>query len=151
VDDHEGRTTYTSYLLTHPGSDLSGPFDDRRRFLRPAVGPYATAYHVDPGPAAGVVGAVAMPESRAGVEIWIGLAALAAVVLVRRRRDRALLVTAGLSAVICVVHFLVAWHGDALELDRHIIAAAVELRIVLWIVTALALDELLSSRTRGAR
>ena len=142
---NKGRGTYTSYLLTHPVSDITGPFDDRRRLLRPEVRPYAHLYFVDLGGAGRVVGAIGMPSSQGLVEVWIGIAALGAAWLaLKRRGDRALLIAAGLSTVLLVVHFLVAWHGDALELDRHIIAAAVELRVVLLIVSALLVDELLS-------
>jgi hypothetical protein len=149
---HKGRNTYAGFLLTHPASDLSGPFDDRQRLLRPYVRNYANLYKDDPGPAFRVVGAIAMPSSQALVEVWIALAVLAALGLARRRRDRVLLVTAGLSAFLCVVHFMAAWHGDALELDRHAIAAAVQLRIVLWILTALFVDELAVRRaTKGVQ
>ena len=31
----DGRSTYTSFLLTHPWYDLSKPFDDRQTLLVP--------------------------------------------------------------------------------------------------------------------
>jgi hypothetical protein len=145
----KGKSTYTSYLLTHPASDVSGPFNDRRRLLRPYLRPYAHLYNVDGGPVFRVIGSIGMPSSQGLVEVWIVVAMLAAIALAiaqrrRGRSDPVLLVTVGLSALLCVVHFLVAWHGDALELDRHCIEAAVQLRIVLWIVTALVVDALAS-------
>jgi hypothetical protein len=143
----KGRSTYASFLLTHPASDISGPFADRQRLLRPAIRGYAHTYYVDGGPVFRVIGSIGMPSSQGLVEIWIVAALLAAIALARRRRNRVLLVTVALSTLLLVVHYLVDWHGDALELDRHAIAAAVQLRVVLWIVTALVVDEIATRRS----
>jgi hypothetical protein len=142
----KGRSTYTSYLLTHPWTDITGPFDDRRRLLTPAVRNYGRTYHDEPRGAFNFVGKAGMPQSLPVVEVWVGLAVIATIGLWRRRRDRALLFATGIVALLVVPHFMVGWLGDALELDRHAISAAVQLRIVLWIFTALALDAVLDRR-----
>ena len=147
----DGRSTYTSFLLTHPWFDVSEPFDDRKRVLTPGVLFYSNTYHTAPRGPFVYAGKVGMPQSQSVVEIWIGLALIAAIGLWMRRRDRALFVATGTVAFLVIPHFMVAWHGDALELDRHIIGAAVQLRIVLWIVTALALDAVLEWRWRRSR
>ena len=146
----KGRGTYTSFLLTHPASDISGPFDDRQRLLTPALRNYGRLYYVEPRGPFQYAGKVGLGNSEAVVEVWIGLALIAGALLWIRRRDRALLLAMGLSALVVVVHFLVSWHGDALELDRHAISPAVELRIVLWVMTALTLDAVIAgARERG--
>jgi hypothetical protein len=141
-----GRSTYTSFLLTHPWYDISESFDGRQTLLTPDVLNYGRLYYTEPGGAFVYVGKVGMPQSEPVVEVWIGAALLAGLALWRLRRDRALLLATGVVAFLVIPHFMVAWHGDALELDRHIIGAAVQLRIVLWIVTALALDAVLDWR-----
>ena len=41
------------------------------------------------------------------------------------------------AGVLAVVGYYAAWHGDALEVYRHALSAAVQLRIALWIATEL--------------
>jgi hypothetical protein len=143
---NKGRSTYSAFLLTHPAWDISKPFDDRRRLLTPALRNYGRTYHNEPRGGFLVVGKAGMPQSEPVVEAWVGLALLAAIGLWRHKRDRALLAATGVVAFLVIPHFMVAWHGDALELDRHAISAAVQLRIVLWIVTAVGLDAVLDWR-----
>ena len=140
---HKGRSTYTSFLLTHPGWDVSHPFEGRASFLKPDLRDYGRTFYVEPRGGFLYVGKVGMPQSQPVVEIWLVLAVVATAFLGRRRRDRVLLLTIGLSTLIMLVHFLVAWHGDALEIDRHVIGAAIQLRILLWIVAAMTLDAVL--------
>jgi hypothetical protein len=52
------------------------------------------------------------------------------------------LVVLGGSALLVVAGFLAAWHGDALEIERHSLGATVQLRIVLWIVALMTVDAL---------
>jgi hypothetical protein len=148
----DGRSTYTSFLLTHPWWDVSKPFDDRRRVLTPDLRDYGRTYHNEPRGAFEYVGKAGMPQVKWVLEAWVVLALLAAMGLWWRRRDRALLLATGVVAFLVLPHFMVAWHGDALELDRHIISAAVQLRIVLWIVAAMVLDAVLDAvRERRAK
>ena len=60
------------------------------------------------------------------------------------------LVAAGLAALLVVPQYLIVWHGDALEIDRHAISVAVELRIALWMITAMALDAVARARRPAA-
>jgi hypothetical protein len=140
----KGRGTYSSFLVTHPGYTISRAYEGRSSLLKPDLRNYGRTFYVEPRGAFLYLGKVGMPQSQPVIEIWIGLAAVAAVGLYRRGRDRALLLAMALSTVILVVHYLLAWHGDALEIDRHTISAAVELRIVLWVITAMTLDEVLA-------
>lgn len=139
-----GRTTYVTFLLTHPGSDLSGPFKDRDRLLAPELRDYGWLSYDEPRGPFTIAGSLGFPGSPVLVEVWIGLAAIAAGALARRRDRRSLLTAAALLALVIVPHYLVVWHGDALEIDRHSLGAAVQLRIVLWVITALALDAVLA-------
>jgi hypothetical protein len=134
-----GRSTYASFLLSHPGWDIGKPFADRRRLLAPDL-PYGVLHHDEPRGAFLVIGAIAFPGNIVLVEVWMGLALIAAVVLWLRRAGRGVLTAVGVLAVLVVPAFLAAWHGDALEADRHSLSAAVQLRIVLWIVTLVTLD-----------
>ena len=98
-----------------------------------------------------MAGSLGFPESPVVAEVGIGLAVAAALVLTRKRAARPLLLATGVVALLVIPHFLVAWHGDALETDRHSLAAAVQLRVVLWVVAALALDAALSRSGNAGR
>jgi hypothetical protein len=138
VLDH-GRSTYAHFLASHPGWTFGKPFADRKRVLAPAL-PYGVLYHDNPQGGFRVIGAIAFPGNLVLVEVWIGAALVAAVALWRRRRRRSALIAIGASALLVVAGFLAAWHGDALEIERHSLGAAVQLRLVLWVVTLLAAD-----------
>ena len=153
---NRGQATYTSFLLTHPAWDLSQPFDDRDRLLAPRLRGYGRLFHDEPRGVFNIVGAIGNPASPLLTEVWIGLAALAAVALWRcaSRPNRRLLLAIGVVAMLVVPHYLLVWHGDALEIDRHSLTAAVQLRLVLWIVTAielqLVLDRIVVHRSRAS-
>ena len=134
-----GRATYVRFLAGHPDWLLKNPYDDRKRLLAPNL-PYGVIYHNEPRGAFVVIGALAMPGNVVLVEIWMAAALVAALVIGRRRSRRPMVVAAGVVAALVVPAFLAAWHGDALEVDRHSLGAAVQLRIVLWVVALLALD-----------
>jgi hypothetical protein len=142
VMDH-GRSTYARFLATHPGWTIGKPFADRTRLLTPDL-PYGVLHHDEPRGGFRVIGAIAFPENIVLVEVWIGAALVAATMLWRRRYRRDALAAVGVLAVLVVPAYLAAWHGDALEADRHSLSAAVQLRIVLWIITAMTLDAVVS-------
>jgi hypothetical protein len=144
VLDH-GRSTYARFLATHPGWDFGKPFADRKRLLAPEL-PYGVLYHDDPRGGFRVIGAIAVPGNMVLVEAWIGAALVAAAALARRRDRRNVMVAIGASALLVVPGFLAAWHGDALEIERHSLSAFVQLRLVLWIVALLAVDAVLERR-----
>jgi hypothetical protein len=140
IADH-GRSTYADFLATHPGWTFGKPYADRKRLLAPEL-PYGVLFHDDPRGAFHVIGAVAFPSNMVLVEVWIGAGLIAGVMLVRQRRFRGVLVVLGGSAVLVVAGFLAAWHGDALEIERHSLGATVQLRVVLWIVALMTVDTL---------
>ena len=139
----DGRTTYASFLVRHPDWTFAKPFTDRQRLLSPEL-PYGRLYHVEPRGPFRVIGALAFPANEVLVEVWIAAAFVTAVVLWRLRNRRRAVLTLIVLAALVVPAFLAAWHGDVFEADRHSLGAAVQLRIVLWVFTALALDAAIS-------
>ena len=57
---NDGRSTYLSFLATHPGWDVAKPFDQRDAFLAPQVLGYAGAFDNKPVGIFRVVGAAAV-------------------------------------------------------------------------------------------
>lgn len=145
-----GRSTYTRFLIRHPGWDFGKPFSDRKRLLAPEL-PYGRVYHDEPRGPFRVIGALAFPGNAVLVEIWIAAGLVAAFLLWRRRDGRPMLVALSVVGGLVVPAFLAAWHGDVYEVDRHSLSAAVALRIVLWILTALAVDAAIERGSAGPR
>ena len=153
----EPRTGDLHLVLGHPsGVGLSQPFDDRDRLLAPTSPRIRAAL----SRRASRCLQHCRGDRQSGVplliEVWIGLAALAAVALRRfaSRPNRRLLLAIGVVAILVVPHYLLVWHGNALEVDRHSLTAAVQLRLVLWIVTAselqLVLDRIVVHQSRAS-
>jgi hypothetical protein len=140
----DGRRVYGKFLLTHPGWTLRKPFDARDAFFDlGTVEVYGRVYRNRPGGLFTVVGTVGAPRPPGLTEAWTVAAACALALLAWRRRVRPAL--AGAVALIgsfAIVGYYAAWHGDALEVYRHALSAAVQLRVTLWIVTALVVDAL---------
>ena len=147
---NHGRSTYTTFLATHPGWDLGKPFADRRRFLAPSLLQYGAAYDIEPQGLFRALGALGFPGSVVLVEVWAAGAVLAAVAFARTRTRRPLVTAIAVTSGLAIVSFVLSWHGDALETDRHSLSAAVELRIALWVVAAITLD-LAATRIRSRK
>jgi hypothetical protein len=145
----DGRRVYLEYVLGHPGWALRKPFDDRDAFFDLGViEVYSRAYGNRPGGPFSAIGAIAAPRSPLIAELWAVAATIALVVLaVRRRVKPALAGAVALVGALAVAGYYAAWHGDALEVYRHSLSAAVQLRIACWIVTALVVDAIAASRS----
>jgi len=136
----EGRQTYVSFLVRHPWWTLSEPVPDRDRFLAPDLDGYRAIWHIEP-PGIYWIGALGFPDAPLVVTLWaiaatVGLAAVAR----RDRRVRPIATTTGIAGLLAIAGFYAAWHGDALEIDRHSLTAATQFRLALWIATALVAD-----------
>jgi hypothetical protein len=140
--DRDARRVYLRFLASHPGWALREPFNERDAlFAVRDVEVYGRVYGNRPGGPFAAVGSVAAPRSPAVVELWAAASAVALVVLAGRRRVRRSLAAAlGLIGVLAVAGYYAAWYGDALELNRHALSAAVQLLVACWIVTALVVD-----------
>ena len=140
--DRDGRRVYLRFLASHPGWALREPFNERAAlFALRDVEVYGHVYGNRPGGPFTAVGAVAAPRSAAVVQLWAVASAVALVVLaVRQQVRRSLAAALGLIGALAVAGYYAAWYGDALELNRHALSAAVQLLIACWIVTALVID-----------
>ena len=143
-----GRSTYLHYLASHPGWALRKPFNERDALFNVGVVEvYGKVYRDLPGAPVRAVGAVATPHSGLLTEIWTLAAAVAlGLMFWKRSVPRRLLGVAALGIVFAVLGYYAAWYGDVLEVYRHSMSAAVQLRLALWIVTVLAIDAVISER-----
>ena len=133
--DRDAPRAYAEWLILHPGFVLHEPF----------VRPERTAYNAD-----GRLGYYAAAD-RSDIPLVTGLfyppgvlvvAAAMAVLVVGthggrwRRRDWRLVSVAG---ALGVVHMLIAWHGDGLEVTRHALIGNSQARLGVLILFAMLL------------
>jgi hypothetical protein len=113
---------------------------------------YSSTFHDEPRGVFRVLGTVGFPGSQALVEAWLVAAIVGGAVLARRREVRGRLGACAVIGVLAIAEFFISWHGDVFEIDRHALSSAVALRVVLLVVSALALDGLIRSRrtTKGS-
>lgn len=136
--------TYLLYALGHPDWSVVLPLRSPETLGGPVANPPVSSYG---GP--GYESLLPVEAQRLIFEdapaalVLEALAVAVVVVIALARRDPPggwVLPVA--VAAIAVPHALLAWHGDTLEIGRHAITAAVELRLGLVMAAIVALDRL---------
>jgi hypothetical protein len=139
----KAQTTYDLYLLLHPWYDLTAPFASPHLTFNDANGSL-TGYFPTGYPVAWWLGDLFNPNRV--VELLLGLAAVV-VAGVRRVwrlpqwRFTALFALTGLWSM------LLSWHGEGMEVTRHMVEGNVEVRLGVLLSVAMAL---ISSRPAAA-
>ncbi len=142
----DGPSTYASYLASHPVEVVRGPWNSRTYILAPRFAGYlfGTHEHARPGALYGILGALVFWRVVPIVVLWCVLALAGAWWCVRRRRDDRMVVAALAAVVVTGVgHAMLAYLGDVLEVGRHSLSANAQIRIGLWVLTAIITDRLL--------
>jgi hypothetical protein len=140
--ESRAETTFIYYVLTHPGYDLTAPFQRPELTYNNANGQLAFYGDINNGTRRflPVLPAVLFPSWQTEAAIAIGASAL----LAARHRLRPSLVTAlAIIALTGLASMLIAWQGDGMEVARHTIEGNVQTRLgvlVLVLVSALPLD-----------
>lgn len=120
-----GRSTYAGMLASRPLATLRGPWKDRAAILTPDVSAYGTL------PAASSVQALTDVLAAPWVALLAGVAGLAGLLLRRPSRVSAVLACFAGAAL---AGLLIVWHADAMEVPRHELATAIQLRLCSWIL-----------------
>ncbi len=143
-----GQRTYVGYLLHAPGFAVREPFDDRARFLRPDLDGWSTVlFHNAPPGVHTWLGTLGWPDALPLVQLWLVLAA-AGLMIAALKRAVAAGIALAIAAIggIAIIGYYATWHGDVLEIDRHALTVAVQLRVALWAATAVVIDAILRYR-----
>ena len=116
----------------------------------PNLEPIAIAQGMRPGPITRAIGGLGLPPFRI-TAAWAALASvgLAMALWFGDRARRGLGCTILAIGCIVIPHALAAFHGDALELARHSLGAAVQARIFVWTATAFAIDAFVMRRRQS--
>lgn len=153
----EGRQVYTAYLASHPRRLLGDPIEERRRLVVPDVEGYGRFPEFRNAPPAPYrwMGSLAWPPWVGLGELWLLAAGAGLGWLVLRHRAPPVALTLLAAGALGWAGFSLAYHGDALEVDRHAITYAVQLRVVAWTGLALVAGSSLRAcdgpRSRGGR
>jgi hypothetical protein len=138
----DGRSTYTNFLLTHPGVVAEAFEHLGQTLLNPEIGGYKSA--AAPWDA-GVASAAVYPDRDLQMVAWLAVAlSLGAFVAVRfgPRRDW----TVPLFLIVTSLPFaFIVWHGEVLELDRHGLLPSIFLRLGVLLLVLLAADRWLEA------
>jgi hypothetical protein len=118
------QTTYGIFLFTHPVYVLRAPFSTPPLTFDNANG--QLGFYAPPGRALSLFQTVFVP----GRWVVVALGVLSVIVALGRRlwRERAWCFIAAF-AVVGLVTMLIAWHGDAQEVTRHMVEGDVEARL----------------------
>jgi len=136
--DHDFPIRYSRFLLAHPTWSLVVPFRDAR-FWGQNIEVYITGR---PGILPQVLEEAVAPRRPALLVVMAVVGGLACYCAFRCGWSRTWLVPVLLIAS-TLPHTLVAWHGDAMEVDRHLVPVAVNLRLGIALLFLLGLDSVL--------
>ncbi|MHB8665768.1 MAG: hypothetical protein ACYDH6_24060 [Acidimicrobiales bacterium] len=144
--DRSGRTTFVRCVLRDLGWALTAPFRTPETLSGPRGDPPLSSYG-SPAFQAIVpaeIQSTLFTDRNAPlvVETAFVLAVVVAAVLWRGSVPRSWWLPLAI-LVLAVPHGVIAWHADTIEVGRHALQAAVELRIGLVLVAALSIDALL--------
>lgn len=140
-----GRDTYVRWLLQDPLALVADPFGERHRVVLPDVVGYSIFPRNAPPAVYAAVGAAGLPPVTWLGELLLLASGVALVVLATARRAHGgVLAVVATTMVLAVAGFAAAYHGDALEIDRHSLTSAVQLRIGVWLTLGLVLDAVLT-------
>ncbi len=147
--DHRARSVYAGSLIAFPATTLWEPLAHERMIIGtrvPVAEATGTKLHSS---YAAAVERIVFPRSPRAVLLWLVLLAVALVVLASSVAGSIRSVACGL-IMLAYVHLWVVWTGDAVELARHGLSAAVQLQLGLWLLTLGLLDALLLRTARAA-
>ena len=131
--DHQGEMTYAFFLVTHPLYDLTAPFASPALTYNNASGDLSFYLPVGHQPL-GFLEAVFVPNHVVVIVLAV-LAFLLVSTRTRRRREWRFLV---FFAAVGLFSMLLAWHGEGMEVTRHMVEGNVEVRLGVLLMILLA-------------
>ena len=144
----DGQNTYLHFLVIHPRWSITEYFDQRDFVFDPKVSVYTRLSHAEPGSFYDGVGRIVFFHSSSAI-LLLSLLAFVVMVWSRLSRTHTIAVRATMIALIVtgLLHTLISYIGDDLEVSRHAITANVQVRLVLWICAALLADGALTRKS----
>ncbi len=142
-----GQATYSRFLIAHPMWSAKSFVVERDFVWLPSVRTYTSVSESTPGALSGLFGAMTFWRSS---ELILALIGVSFLVLMANALwssgDRALRLGIGVSLFVGVAHAFASYVADDLEVGRHVLTANVHVRLMVFIVVALAVDRAVTKR-----
>jgi len=141
----DGKRVYAQYLLSQPVETLYGPISDATRLLSPDASDYRQRQYADPSWLE-VFRRFVVPEPTSLILIWTLLVVVGCVMLVLTSHPPLNVVLTLSMVLLALFGMAIIWHGDGIELERHVMQLSLQLKLHLWIGTGFVLDGFLKRR-----
>ncbi|MBN1868542.1 hypothetical protein JW916_14770 [Candidatus Sumerlaeota bacterium] len=132
-----GKRAYVLFLLTHPLQsfcEATAHVDRLFAFMPQTHAPDG----FEPIMNGGLDGFLALRAWR--WTLWVPAGTFVLVALAAARPRRSAPWVALLTLVLAYLHFVIVWHGDAMEVGRHSLAAGVQFRVAFWTLLLFSLQ-----------
>lgn len=133
-----GRSTYLKYLTSHPVYFLLSPLHTINHDFTANLLDYAA-----PGYTPLLRSSILMSLINPYAFIFYSLASLITIVFIAIRspiKKNTLYWVATALIITSYLHYLIVWHGDAMEISRHALPAAIQFRLGIWFLIILLID-----------
>jgi hypothetical protein len=142
-----GKEVYIRFLIDHPVYTLTSPWQQIHELLAPQVlMSYAPERYVPLFTC--LFGGLFFLDSLWLLLLISALTLVVTLVAKSWRGSPAFWLVLGF-LVLFFPHFYLVWHGDAAEVGRHAVQASVQLRLSLWLLFLLALDNIVGRNYAG--
>jgi hypothetical protein len=142
---HDSQGVYVRFLLAHPAYLLLSPWQNIERLLAAdyfAVIPIEHYLPALPAP----VNELLYPIRWFWPYFWVSLAAAGFIFVVSLRQREEKYVLPFLFFLLAIPHLYLAWHGDALDVERHAVLANIQWRLGLSLLILMFLDSVMESK-----
>jgi hypothetical protein len=147
--DESGRGTYLGYVASHPDVIASRLWEDLDEIFGTQHEIYGRFSHLPSWSGGSDALATVLFPPPAILAIESGLGAVISLLLARWRRAPAAIGLVWCFVAIGLLHAVIGWLGDALEVLRHSLLASVQVRIGVTVILLLVVDELVAGRRAG--
>jgi hypothetical protein len=138
----EGKTVYTNFLVSHPVYTLSMPLVNIEEMLAADFSQLIPGY--EPALPA-IINELFFPIRWFWAYLGLSLLIIATVIWRQRREKSRLYWLLVLFFVFSIPYLYLAWHADALDLERHATIANMQFHLGLWLLVVFYLDKELPS------
>lgn len=138
--DAKGKSTYTTFLLAHPGYLVVFPLREWKEIFSGDL-PYASPPFRPPLPT--WLNAMIYPL-KPFVFLPVAFAFMGFILKIRTMQKEWMVPFAML--FIAIPSAMLTWHADAQEIARHSISAAIQFRLAVWLIFLFLFDVLVSKR-----
>jgi hypothetical protein len=138
--DHDARGVYFDSWFAFPATSLWEPLAHVRQSIGTRLPLSDAAFTGLDDPIGRSIETTMIPRSPRVLVIWLAIDALALAFTVRRRGWPTAATLPVALILLTYPHLWAVWTGDAFDVNRHALAASIQLRLGLWLASLAVLD-----------